>query len=248
VGLFDTAVDDYDGSRPSYPEGIYDLLDQATGGLSGLLVADVGAGTGISTRQLAGRGADVIAVDVSEVMLARARARTPGLRAVRAAAESLPVATGGLGLACFAQSWHWVDQQRGAEEMSRVLGPGGVWAAWWNHPWADGEPWFDAYQELLEGACPGYSRDGRNVDWAAASVAEHAEFDSPRRDVVAWTRTVPIPVWLGELRSHSYAIALDEPARAVLVERAAALLEGAFPDGTVAVGFETRLWSARRAA
>ena len=34
-------------------------------------------------------------------------------------------------------------------EAVRVLRYGGYWAAWWNHPWADGEEWFEHCESLV---------------------------------------------------------------------------------------------------
>ena len=43
-----------------------------------------------------------------------------------------------IGLA--AQSWHWVDPDRGAAVMARALRPGGVLALVWNTPAEDRSP------------------------------------------------------------------------------------------------------------
>src|SRR5262249_52375699 len=70
---FDAAADAYHRCRPSYPAALFDWLLATTGLGPGAAVADVGCGTGISTRLLAGRGLDVVGIDPSEPMLDRAR-------------------------------------------------------------------------------------------------------------------------------------------------------------------------------
>ena len=158
---FDAAVADYDSARPSYPAAVYDLLESRSEGLAGKTVGDGGAGTGIVTRQLLERGADVLAFDPGPGVLRRAKSRTPRLCAVVADAAAVPFRSEVLDLVCFGQSWHWVDQGAGAQEMARLLKPGSWWAAWWSHPWADDEAWFDRYYGLLEAACAGFSRQQR---------------------------------------------------------------------------------------
>ncbi|MFD0563837.1 methyltransferase domain-containing protein [Kitasatospora saccharophila] len=56
----------YQAARPSYPDALFDELERLSGRpLAGADVLDVGAGTGIATRLLAGRGARVVAVEPS---------------------------------------------------------------------------------------------------------------------------------------------------------------------------------------
>src|ERR1700694_6059876 len=140
--VFDGVADDYQAARPSYPAALYDLIDSLTGGMTGKLVADVGAGTGLASRQLLERQAHVIAVDAGIGMLELARRHMVDLPGVAADGSSLPLRAAEFDMVCFAQSWHWVDQRSGAAEAARVLKPAGWWAAWWNHPWADGDEWF----------------------------------------------------------------------------------------------------------
>src|ERR1700733_8890026 len=69
---FDPVAADYDAGRPSYPDGVFREIERSAGELRGALVLDVGAGTGIATRQLAARGARTVAIDFGEIMLRRA--------------------------------------------------------------------------------------------------------------------------------------------------------------------------------
>jgi SAM-dependent methyltransferase len=163
VASFESVADEYDSARPSYPMGVYEAL----GDISGLTVLDVGAGTGIATRQLTERGARVVAVDPGRAVLGKAVSHTPGLPAVVADGAVLPVRDEATDLVCFAQSWHWLDEATRVDEVSRVLRPGGRWAGWWSHARADDQAWFGEYWSTIELACRGAHRDQRNMDWGA---------------------------------------------------------------------------------
>jgi SAM-dependent methyltransferase len=246
VRLFDDAAAEYDAARPSYPSGLYDLLEVLVGGLAGKLVADGGAGTGVATRQLADGGARVVAFDPGVGMLLRAVRRTPGLPAMVADAGAVPMRSCSLDMICFAQSWHWVDQRAGAAEAARVLRPSGWWAAWWNHPWADGEAWFDRYYSVLEQLCPGLSREQRNTDWCQNAICDLDEFAVPERHIIWWERPVHVDEWMVDQRSHSYVIVMSEPERRRLLTDLEAIAWDRFTDGHMTVPYQTRVWVARR--
>ncbi len=241
MASFETVVDKYDEGRPGYPVGVFDAL----GPLSGLMVLAVGAGTGIATRQLLEFGANVVALDPGAQMLARARRRSVGLAAVVGNGADVPFRDGAFDLVYFAQPWHWVDPARGCAEVYRVLRDGGRWAGWWSHARADGQAWFDKYWSLIEAACSGASRLQRDIERGAA-VGASGLFDVASRFVVKWVRTVSVDIWLTDLSSHSYVVALLAEDRRTLMAELRSMLCVEFPTGEMVVPYETRLWIAQR--
>jgi SAM-dependent methyltransferase len=241
VASFETVADEYDAARPSYPDGVYEAL----GDLRGLLVLDVGAGTGIASRQLRSRGASVIALDRGREVLGRALVHTPTLPVVVADGVKLPVAAHCVDLVCCAQAWHWLDPASRVVEAHRVLRPGGRWAGWWSHARADDQDWFDAYWTLIERYCTGTGRDQRDTDWGA-TVAAAGLLDVGERVVVRWVREISVDAWMVDQVSHSYVIALDHVHRGELVRALRAILDEQFPDGAMTVPYQTWLWIATK--
>ncbi len=143
---FSAAADLYHRYRPSYPAALLDWIEQTTGRRPAARVADVGCGTGISSRLLAERGYEVTGVDPNEKMLAHARAAGGARYLVGTAAETgLPEAS--FDLVTVAQAFHWFDVPVALAEFRRILARPGWCAAFWNL--RRSSPFMDDYDALL---------------------------------------------------------------------------------------------------
>jgi len=178
-------------------------------------------------------------------MLRKAVQHTPSLRPVVADGVRLPFRSGCADLVCFAQSWHWLDEQARAAEMARVLRSGGRWAGWWTHARADDEPWFDTYWSTVEAAIPGVNRDRRDTDWGEG-LRQSERFAVGDRITVPWTRQVSVDRWLTDQVSHSFVAALPAGPQTRLLAQLRDVILGRFPDGRMTVRHETWLWIAAR--
>lgn len=148
---FSGTADLYARWRPTYPGALIDwILALAPTGR----IADIGCGTGISTRLFLERGRDAVGIDPNEAMLEEAR-RGPGtfLRG-EAAATGLPDAS--MALVVAGQAFHWFDLEPTFRELRRILAPGGRACAFWNS--RTRSPFLDAYEQLLRSASTEYPR------------------------------------------------------------------------------------------
>ena len=105
--------------RPSYPNEAIDAVLEGLGDPSTLYVADIGAGTGISSRLFADRGAHVIAVEPNAEMR-RAGADHPRVdrQAGTADRTGLPDRSVDVVVAC--QAFHWFATPFAMSEMRRI--------------------------------------------------------------------------------------------------------------------------------
>ncbi len=121
---------DYVRYRLGFPSSMYDRLRDRSIGLSGQRILDIGTGTGTIARTLAAAGADVTAVDRDAGMLAAGQqlAAASGLNITWtvATAEDLPLADETFDVVFAGQCWHWFQRTQAAQEMWRVLKPGGT--------------------------------------------------------------------------------------------------------------------------
>jgi hypothetical protein len=115
-------------------------------------VVDIGCGGGALVRALAGRGARVVGVEISDAQLAGALARDEGREGTRylvGSAQSLPIGDGAADVAVFMRTLHHVPPSELLEalrEARRVLRPeGAVYVA---EPLPEGD--FFALTSLVE--------------------------------------------------------------------------------------------------
>ncbi|MGV9216183.1 class I SAM-dependent methyltransferase [Micromonospora sp. RB23] len=126
---FGVAASDYDRFRPRYPEA---AVRWALDGLRDAHVVDLGAGTGILTRQVLALGHDVTPVEPDPGMRAQLDAATAGCSALAGGAEAIPLPDDAADAVVVGQAYHWFDRDRAHAEIARVLRGGGTFAPIWN--------------------------------------------------------------------------------------------------------------------
>ncbi|MEU1605324.1 methyltransferase domain-containing protein [Micromonospora matsumotoense] len=127
---FGTVAAEYDRFRPGYPAealrwALADAGDDAH-------VVDLGAGTGILTRDLRALGYRVTPVEPDPGMRARLDGTVPGTTALAGSAEAVPLPDASADAVLVGQAYHWFDRERAHVEIARVLRPDGIFAPVWN--------------------------------------------------------------------------------------------------------------------
>jgi SAM-dependent methyltransferase len=226
---FDSVADEYDAVRPDYPAQLFDALESAMGQpLLRAEVLDIGAGTGISSRALAGRGAKVVAVDPGFGVLSLLHARsTDRVKAVVADGNALPLRDGLFDLVTYAQSFHWLDPETAASEAVRVLRPGGVIAMWWNMRDPSVQWYVEHERRLFEVTGQPEHPDQR---WAADLLRGPPWHARVARVEVPWRRRISLDTFARAMHTKSYVFALGDRA-APIVDAEMAIVSELFPDG-----------------
>jgi SAM-dependent methyltransferase len=196
----------YERGRPAYPAEALDWL--VPGGARRVL--DLGAGTGKLTRQLVGRGLDVVAVDPSEGMRRELARILPDVPVLAGTAEQIPLPDGAVDAVLVAQAWHWVEPARAVPEVARVLAPGGTLGLVWNIR-DEREQWVARLGRLMHQSGDQYDESVRPTVGPPFSPVER--FDVP------WTNHVTLPVLLDMVASRSYVITLPPPDREALLAK-----------------------------
>lgn len=215
---FGDRVDDYRRYRPGYPPALTTWLIAEAGLQSGDPVADIGAGTGLLTRDLLAAGLRVTAIEPNAPMRAAAEAdlgQHPGFSSRDGTAEATGLPGASLRLITAAQAYHWFVPDLARAEALRVLVPGGCVALIWNVRRIEGA-FAIAYEELLMRCCPDYAAGqphqasmGDIRAFFGASPIREARFD--------YVQHFDFDGLAGRLLSSSYTPGAGDPARVPLL-------------------------------
>jgi SAM-dependent methyltransferase len=122
VDRFSDRAQAYAAGRPSYPLEALAAIFDGLPAPDTLYVADVGAGTGISSRLIADFGPHVLAVEPNAPMRAAGQAH-PKVTWVDGIAERTTLPDASIDVVTAFQAWHWVDHPAGILEARRILRP-----------------------------------------------------------------------------------------------------------------------------
>lgn len=158
---FSRRVNDYVRYRPGYPDELANVLQRRVNYHNEQVVADIGSGTGISTRFFLDRGNLVYAVEPNQDMRSAAEewlGSYSKFRSIAGRAEYTTLESRSIDLVVAAQSFHWFDAVEARSEFERILRPGGAVALLWNERKIDTTPFLQAYENLLQEFSEDYRR------------------------------------------------------------------------------------------
>lgn len=128
-------VDDYIKFRPHYPKEIIKVLKNKIGFNNDFIIADIGAGTGISSELFINNGNKVFAVEPNTEMREAGKLifeDNSNFISVNGKAESTTLLNNSIDLIFCGQAFHWFNKEEAKIEFNRILKPSGHIALAWN--------------------------------------------------------------------------------------------------------------------
>ena len=169
LGRFTSPSAAYEAGRPSYPPEAITALLAGLAPAAQLTVADVGAGTGISTRVLAATGARVLAIEPNAAMREKGVARQQQAAAAGSSEriewidatgeDCAALADASVDLSVAFQAWHWVNHDTALREQQRIVRAGGRIAVVYNER-DETEATGDAFTRAVGDVFRAYAIDG----------------------------------------------------------------------------------------
>jgi SAM-dependent methyltransferase len=200
TGRFGDRARDYVKYRPSYPDAAIDSVLEGLAEPASLSAADVGAGTGISARLLAGRGVHVVAVEPNAHMR---EAAEPHARVVfhDGTAESTGLDDAAFDLVLCAQAFHWFRSEAALSEFRRILRPGARLALMWNRR-SQTDPFTAGYRDAI--LAVGGESAAERMEFDPAVVPRSGFFALPALRTVPNAQRLDLEGLIGRAQSASY--------------------------------------------
>lgn len=242
---FTDRVADYVRYRPAYPPDLLRWLQAEHGVTPAWHVADIGAGTGISSNMFLAAGYRVTAVEPNAAMRQTALALLGGNPAYTARdgrADATGLADATVDLVTAAQAFHWFDPVAAHREFARILRPRGLVAIWWNSRRLAGSAFLDGYEALLQrfgtdyaAVAERHSDDAFMHTWFGSGLRGTARFDYRQRLDFDGLR--------GRLLSSSYAPQAGHPRHAAMLHALRELFDTTARAGVVDFDYDTRVFA-----
>lgn len=238
----------YSRFRPSYPARAVEIL-RGEMGLSCRKVADIGAGTGVFSRQLLDAGLAVCAVEPNPDMRREAQMALsgyPGFVCINGTAEATTLPTASVDALSCAQAFHWFDVERVVPEFRRILRPGGVVCLIWNNQCFGLDAFHQDYETVLRRGCPDYEKfDLASVSYGVDKLRAQFATDDVRRYHFDNAQALDLNGLKGRISSVSYCPPEGSDDYVQLMEQVEALFRSHAHDDVVTIRYDVEMFCIR---
>ncbi|MEV6910540.1 class I SAM-dependent methyltransferase [Amycolatopsis sp. NPDC051071] len=195
----------YATHRPDYPEKAL-AWGLAGAGSTPEHVLDLGAGTGKLTGGLLALGLAVTAVEPDAKMLEVLTKAFPAATPLIGTAENIPLPDESVDAVVVGQAFHWFALDRAYPEMARVLKPGGVVAALWNHD-DESVGWLAEFNALI--------KTSASRRWLSdyESLPEHEAFEPFEKKTFGHKQPRTAETLVETLATHSHMVVVPAEER-----------------------------------
>jgi len=243
---FSNRVENYVRYRPDYPKETVEFLKNEIGLSSSSIIADVGSGTGISSKLFLDAGCVVYGVEPNETMREAAEEFLKdyeNFKNVNGTAEATTLENESVDFVVAGQAFHWFDPQKANEEFKRILKQNGYVVLIWNERQLDTTPFLRDYEKLLLEFGTDYEKvrhdqieEERLRDFFVSNYnhksfpnAQHLDYEGVK----------------GRMLSSSYMPSESHPRYKELIENLEILFAKYQEDGKVKILYDTNVFCGR---
>ncbi|WP_339730254.1 class I SAM-dependent methyltransferase [uncultured Gimesia sp.] len=241
---FSDRVENYIKYRPDYPAQVLEFLKSDCGLTSDSLIADIGSGTGISTRLFLENQNTVYGVEPNAEMRQAAEKffkDNPHFHSVNATAEQTHLPGDLFDFVSAGQAFHWFDHEQAKFEFQRILKPQGWVVLLWNERKLDTTPFLVAYEKMLLD----FATDYQEVNHTQITHADFTQFFAPHplhTHTLPNSQTFDFEALKGRLLSSSYCPNEGQPGYDSMISRLQEIFAEYQTEGSVLFEYNTTLF------
>jgi SAM-dependent methyltransferase len=246
VERFSDRVENYVKYRPGYPPEVIELFRAEMNLTAASVIADVGSGTGLSSRLFLAAGNEVYGVEPNAAMRAAAAEflrEFPRFTSVDGTAENTSLPDGAVDFVVAAQAFHWFDREQTPAEFRRILRPGGHVALIWNERQLDSSDFLRDYENFLKKYGTDYEKVRHdNLDREIFEKSFGREFSLKTHLNV---QTLDFEGLKGRMLSSSYMPAAGSERYAPMIAELARLFANYAESGKIQILYNTNIFYTR---
>ena len=241
---FSRRVDFYVRYRPTYPRALLQHLQGVAELAADATIADVGSGTGLSTKLFLDAGYTVYGIEPNREMRDASvdfLSAYDHYEAVNGSAEATTLAAESVDLVVAGQAFHWFDPAAFRQEVQRILKSSRQAALFWNSRPFTATPFLQAYEQLLKDYAHNYamvehrkSKDETLAIFYGSAGYQEATFAN---DLVYDRQAL-----IGRALSSSYTPLEDHPNHDLLMQGLHDTFDRYQENGTVTMPYQTNLY------
>lgn len=241
--IFSGKESDYDQYRPRYPAQFISFLYETVGFRTDSVIADIGSGTGIFSKQIADRGSMVFCVEPNRDMRTVAQKKLSSYRNVYFTdgdCENTKLLGHSIDFITAAQSFHWFHVEKFRWESLRILKPKGKAVLVWNRR-DDACAVNQKTAEVFRKYCPDFHGFGGGLKKDETGIEQYfgGKFHSREfRNDLFYDRDA----FIGRNLSGSYAIGQNDGAYKYFLAELNAIFEKFSSEGRLSVPHTTAVY------
>lgn len=240
---FSNRARNYVKYRPNYPPEVLQLFKTEMNLQTSSLIADIGAGTGISAKIFLENGNTVFGVEPNEAMREAAEKFLrdfPKFKSTGGTSENTTLENNSIDFIVSAQAFHWFKPAPTRTEFKRILRHKGFVVLMWNERQLDSTVFLRDYESFLKEFATDYT-EVRHENVTAQKIKEFFQTDF-RQVTFQISQTFDYAGLEGRLLSSSYTPTAENPLFEPMIKELKLLFTKHQKDGKIHIFYDTNIY------
>lgn len=243
---FSNRVDNYVKYRPGYPEEVLALFKEKMNLTENSVIADIGSGTGVSTKVFLENGNTVYGIEPNEAMREASKVFLqdfPKFISTDGTAEDTTLADKSIDIINASQAFHWFEPAKTLAEFRRILKEDGFVSLIWNVRQLDSTEFLREYEQFLMN----FGTDYKNVTREKFDKSELDEFFQTKLEETcfSYSQKFDFEGLKGRTLSSSYVPTEENPRYKEMIDELNRLFTKYQKEDTIDFLYDTKVYYAK---